>query len=105
MDNSDNSKNYKFNTVFTRKRKKGLEGAFEKIQKLESNDEFNIVPLSELDTANSIAYSLKIKDYEIALSVEKYKNGEKIPKEDIRFQGTDYLRDYELITKILKELE
>lgn len=94
---------FKYNILFTRERKKELDGAFEKIHGLQSN-EFKAVHMEDLDTAKSVAYSLKLKDYEIALSVEKYKNGKKIPKEDIRFQGTDWFRDSELINKVLGEL-
>lgn len=94
---------FKYNCLFTNEREEGKEGAFEKVQKLEYS-EVKKVHMKDLSGENLIAFSLKGENYEIALSIEKYKNGEKIPKETISFQGTDQKRDSDLMNRILEDL-
>jgi len=100
-------KGLKYHLKVTRKHVRGKQGFLEKIQEVAKDKKYNMTQTIPEDDKikNLVAYSLKINGYEIALSVERYKNSGRVLKEKLEFQGTDQQRDSNLVNKIIGDLK
>ncbi len=99
---------FKYNLQLVRERENNGKDVFEKAQKILGNGKYDfsqIIPTVRNEINNYIAYAKREENYNIALSVEKFKNDRNIPKEKVLIQGTDYMRDSKLIEEIIGDLK